>query len=242
MKSSMAEAVSKARIVSIGDNLEPREIRQIFENWAGDSCPPMHQDQFLIMEPTRGTDHRADHHGASHHGPSTLWIADQKTGADYSIPCLRPVQHKHKVHVNAVPRDEALATIRDPSRDYPMRFFGWPAPIPTRNELHIFLWVSSENIIPKMCAQDLFQHFLGAMVAIMNSIGGQTNLVATAKDSFRLSNNVYSELVESIHESGLGSRQDAHVILVPVLGSRLPLIADVQLATQSAAKSKVRPA
>ncbi|RDW76457.1 ankyrin repeat domain-containing protein [Aspergillus mulundensis] len=73
------------------------------------------------------------------------------------------------------------------------------------------------------CAQDIFMSFLSAAASITDSFGGTTKPGMGSND-FILVNDKLSKLVQIFLETGLGSREDAYLCIVPVLQarSRLP--------------------
>lgn len=89
------------------------------------------------------------------------------------------------------------------------------------------LWAHTQNTIPTMCAQDIFISFLSALLRKVDNIGGETKLRCrnSGKDGFLLENNHLDKLVRCFEESGLGSRDDAYICIIPSLmqQSKLPL-------------------
>lgn len=102
-----------------------------------------------------------------------------------------------------------------------IRLFGWPA---TRlsNEMSA-LTVGSKLPIPTLCAQEVYQHVIGAMATALDSLGGVTKPRVEDSTRIYLTNDVISRLADSVVSSGLGSQQDAYSILIPILSRRSKL-------------------
>lgn len=102
-----------------------------------------------------------------------------------------------------------------------IRLFGWPA---TRlsNEMSA-LTVGSKLPIPTLCAQEVYQHFIGAMATTLDSLGGITKPRVEDSTRIYLTNDIISRLADSVVSSGLGSQQDAYSILIPILSRRAKL-------------------
>jgi hypothetical protein len=102
-----------------------------------------------------------------------------------------------------------------------IRLFGWPATRPSNKTSA--LAVAVKHSIPSLCAQEVYQHFIGAMATTLDSIGGITKPRVEDSTRIYLTNDVISQLADSVVSSGLGSHQDAYSILIPILSRRSKL-------------------
>ncbi|WYZ35802.1 hypothetical protein EsH8_X_000449 [Colletotrichum jinshuiense] len=108
------------------------------------------------------------------------------------------------------------------SRQYKslFRLFGWQFATPP------ILAASTTTLghtISTACAHDIYQSFLYAAVQDLESIGGCTKFSRGGRGLF-LENDAVSDLIKRFEESGLGSKQDAICVILPVLRhqSKLP--------------------
>ncbi|KAI9858396.1 MAG: hypothetical protein M1813_007500 [Trichoglossum hirsutum] len=121
------------------------------------------------------------------------------------------------------------------------RYFGWQAvglnahsSMPPQ-----MLSVTASNSLCTMCAQDVFISFMTAVTAIIDTVGGETNardptMEAYLKDAprhedlhhFLLLNSQIDRIANAFVGSGLGSRQDAYMCIIPSLRmhSKLPSV------------------
>lgn len=157
-----------------------------------------------------------------HRGPGVIW---QRTGRDGR---------------NFSPVTKGISADVSTYKEHFFRLFGWPDSLwshrwitsrdprsTSRDPLReTVLIVESKQPMVTLCAQDLYQRFIGAISMIIDSIGGQTSLKVDNNVPY-ISNDVLSKLVESFRECGLGSRQDAYAILIPALEKVLPTMADM---------------
>ncbi|KLU86653.1 hypothetical protein MAPG_05665 [Magnaporthiopsis poae ATCC 64411] len=119
-----------------------------------------------------------------------------------------------------------------------LRLFGWPIaphdkrPIvphgsPAETSTKMFALTTIVNpdnhSIPTTCAHDIYQLFLCAITARLESLGGQTK-PSTGSRGFYFTNEVVSRLAECFKESGLGSIQDAYSVIIPALRCRPELL------------------
>lgn len=102
-----------------------------------------------------------------------------------------------------------------------IRLFGWPGTRPSNKTSALVLGVKLP--IPTLCAQEIYQHFIGAMATTLDSIGGTTKPRVEDSTRIYLNNDVISRLAESVVSSGLGSHHDAYSILIPILSRRSKL-------------------
>lgn len=81
------------------------------------------------------------------------------------------------------------------------------------------LAVSTENSLLAMCTQDIFVSFLASVLNIVDKTNGETSIRGgDHKDSdFQLFNTQVETLVDIFERSKLGSREDAHLCVVPTL-------------------------
>jgi ankyrin repeat protein len=106
-----------------------------------------------------------------------------------------------------------------------LRLYGWAVSHYTKPFV-LTTKVNSQSVSATI-AQELYQTFLCAITASVDSIGGETRPVK-GRSGFYFANEVVSSLADCFEESGLGSRQDAYSVIIPALsfGSKLPLRTD----------------
>ncbi|KAF3281992.1 hypothetical protein TWF970_001939 [Orbilia oligospora] len=97
-------------------------------------------------------------------------------------------------------------------------------------------FVYTKNSPLTMCAQDVFISFLGNVLREIDEIGGKTE-TRTPVDSqnvFLLRNSQIEAMADHFENSGLGSREDAYMCIIPMLvrESKLPGSEDVLTAVQ----------
>lgn len=102
-----------------------------------------------------------------------------------------------------------------------IRLFGWPGTRPSDKTSALVLGVKLP--VPTLCAQEIYQHFIGAMATTLDSIGGTTKPRVEESTRIYLNNDVISRLADSVVSSGLGSHHDAYSILIPILSRRSKL-------------------
>ncbi|KAF3216043.1 hypothetical protein TWF106_008546 [Orbilia oligospora] len=80
-------------------------------------------------------------------------------------------------------------------------------------------FVATENSRLVMCAQDILISFLGAVLRDVEGIGGETTLRASVgrQPTFQLQNSQIEEMADYFENSGLGSREDAYMCIIPTL-------------------------
>ncbi|KAK6335252.1 hypothetical protein TWF718_010686 [Orbilia javanica] len=80
------------------------------------------------------------------------------------------------------------------------------------------LFVTTQNSNLTMCAQDVFIAFLVAVLREVDDIGGMTTVRSSnGEDTFLLENSRVEEMANCFEDSGLGSREDAYMCMVPLL-------------------------
>ncbi|RMJ22703.1 ankyrin repeat-containing protein [Aspergillus sp. HF37] len=107
----------------------------------------------------------------------------------------------------------------------PHRLFGYSSDdFPGDKEI---LAVKTQNGLGTMAAQDLYIRFLGAVFENVAGLGGTTDVLPGAQNTFFAQNTHLDELVTSFESGKLGSREDALLCIAPVLGhqSLLPELA-----------------
>lgn len=148
-------------------------------------------------------------------GPDTLWEVRKDGG---KIRTITTIPNSRK----------------DLSKLLLLRVFGWQAAeLPASrgagdSSTEVFASTTAVgHSISAMCAQDIYQSFLCAITAVVDSIGGQTKGLQRS-EKFCLTNDLLSRLADCFTESGLGSRQDAYLIIIPALRylSKLPSARD----------------
>jgi ankyrin repeat protein len=98
----------------------------------------------------------------------------------------------------------------------PHRLFGYSSDdFPDDKEI---LAVKTENGLETMAAQDLYIRFLGAVLENLAGLGGTTDVLPGAQNTFFAQNTHLDDLVTSFESGNLGSREDALLCIVPVLG------------------------
>ncbi|KAF3935762.1 Ankyrin-1 [Dactylella cylindrospora] len=98
------------------------------------------------------------------------------------------------------------------------------------------LYVLTQNSTLTMCAQDIFMSFLADLFQNITDIGGETKTRTPfdLQNTFLLQNSQIEEMANRFEDSGLGSREDAYMCIIPLLirESKLPGIDDVLNAAQ----------
>jgi ankyrin repeat domain-containing protein 50 len=131
----------------------------------------------------------------------------------------------------------------------PVRYFGLQAvELPEARSSSLILSVTTSNSLAEMCAQDIFVSFLTSITGIIQNIGGETNTRDPTTEAplyrqrseesgnFLLLNTQIDKIASAFVNSGLGSREEAYMCIIPSLRtlSKLPA---VQGAHDSARKS-----
>ncbi|KAF4171487.1 hypothetical protein CNMCM8694_002614 [Aspergillus lentulus] len=123
-----------------------------------------------------------------------------------------------------------------------VRFFGWQgsyAPNATTSDI---ISVTAKNSVTKMCAQEIFISFLCAVASIVADLGCSMVRRRSSND-FYLVNEKISKLINAFAESGIGSREDAFLCIIPAMQtvSKLPSLSQsLASARTSAADSRKR--
>ncbi|KAI1197745.1 hypothetical protein F5X97DRAFT_171694 [Nemania serpens] len=104
----------------------------------------------------------------------------------------------------------------------PVRLYGWQTELEDSPLDISALTIPVSNSIPITCAHDIYQSFLCAFIAALDSIGGETKFIKGSR-GFLFTNNVVTRLVECFEDSGLGDTQDAYSIIVSALRCRFKL-------------------
>ncbi|KAK6353776.1 hypothetical protein TWF730_008203 [Orbilia blumenaviensis] len=95
--------------------------------------------------------------------------------------------------------------------------------------------VSTGNSDLTMCAQDIFIAFMAVVLRGIRDIGGETTLRTPVgqQPAFLLQNSLVEELVNRFEDSGLGSREDAYMCIIPLLtrDRKMPGMPDDVLAS-----------
>jgi hypothetical protein len=90
------------------------------------------------------------------------------------------------------------------------------------------LWFPSDHSIPVLCAQDIFTSLISCALSRVHRLGGITELRRQASDEnpFIFENERLEEIAAIVESSGLGTRSDAYLCLVPLLeqASKMPSI------------------
>ncbi|KAJ0418391.1 hypothetical protein BJY00DRAFT_314953 [Aspergillus carlsbadensis] len=90
------------------------------------------------------------------------------------------------------------------------------------------LWFPSDHPIPVLCAQDIFTALVSCALSKVHRLGGITELRRQASDEnpFIFENERLEEIAAIVEASGLGTRSDAYLCLVPLLeqASKMPSI------------------
>lgn len=105
------------------------------------------------------------------------------------------------------------------------------------------LFVFTQNSTLTMCAQDVFMSFLGAVLRNIDDIGGKTTVRSSFEQSaFLLENSRIEDMANCFENSGLGSREDAYMCIVPLLmrESKLPGMDDALAAVRNHVKSFIK--
>lgn len=123
-----------------------------------------------------------------------------------------------------------------------VRYFGWQALAATHSRgtiassSHRCLSVITQNPLVTLCAQDVYLSFMTAMSAILEDVGGTTDVRDAATETlvqlarldsssdFVLINTNLDRIATAFVDSGLGSREDAYMCIIPPLRafSKLP--------------------
>ncbi|KAK2733521.1 ankyrin repeat domain-containing protein 28 [Colletotrichum kahawae] len=200
LKSSWASQVPVARIISFGVTLSDIGIAEReFRSWA-EYLPGSMSTKRVKTAPR-----------PANQGAHTIWMAEGFPST------LRPLTGSQ---ADKYPAAELL------------RLCGWMslelAQQQDDSTPALALTVSTKQSIPSLCAQDLYQGFLCQAATMLESIGGTTTLGPGSCD-FYLTNDVVTKLVESVKDSGLGTQEDAYLMVIPALARqcRLPLINEV---------------
>ncbi|TFA99971.1 Receptor-interacting serine/threonine-protein kinase 4 [Trichoderma ghanense] len=95
------------------------------------------------------------------------------------------------------------------------RLFGWHGIDALKGPSVGAVKVNSKHI-PTLCSQDIYQSFLSTVAASFD-LDSEATTVTREKDTMRLEHQLVTKLMESFEASGLGSKQDACLIIVPAL-------------------------
>ncbi|CAG8922375.1 unnamed protein product [Penicillium salamii] len=108
---------------------------------------------------------------------------------------------------------------------YTQRLF-MPEPEDNLSEKTV-LTMRTSSPLECLVAQDIFIHFLNEAMTSMKELGGDVDVVPSIQASFLCHNTRINELVAGFEESGLGTREDGLLCIVPVLKKRslLPWVA-----------------
>ncbi|KAL6415763.1 Ankyrin repeat protein [Ilyonectria robusta] len=214
LRVSRASEVPASRIMAVGVAQEDIErARTDLKFWIGD-FPSTSTEKWTAI-PDR-----------MESGPHTLWeTQDEETVRKITATPMSPGSNQSR-----------------------LRLFGWqsaelpdshhsPSEVHSRTELFALTTTVSQSI-SATCAQDIYQSFLCAITADLDSIGGQTKPLRGSR-GFYFENDVVSRLAECFKESGLGSTQDAYLVIIPALRcrSKLPLPGDALPAVHSVAET-----
>lgn len=90
-----------------------------------------------------------------------------------------------------------------------------PADIPNRS-VCFGLTAGTHHSLATLCAHEIYHSFIYGVTEAIESIGGTVTSHAGGLE-FSVNNDVISKLVECFERSGLGSRQDAYLIIVSAL-------------------------
>ncbi|KAL5359986.1 hypothetical protein BJX96DRAFT_164826 [Aspergillus floccosus] len=82
------------------------------------------------------------------------------------------------------------------------------------------LVVRTKNKVEKMVAQDIYIHFLRSALEGLPGLGGEINILPGSHNRLVAHNSRIDDLVECFESSGLGSREDALLCIVPSLRNR----------------------
>ncbi|KAL6854518.1 hypothetical protein J3F83DRAFT_754789 [Trichoderma novae-zelandiae] len=95
------------------------------------------------------------------------------------------------------------------------RLFGWHG-INNSNGPAIGAIRLNSNHIPTLCAQDIYQSFLCAVAALFD-LDNEATTVTREENAMRLEHQLITKLTECFGASGLGSKQDASLVIIPAL-------------------------
>ncbi|KAI5862621.1 ankyrin repeat-containing domain protein [Durotheca rogersii] len=134
-----------------------------------------------------------------------------------------------------------------------VRYFGWQAlgfisdPLLLQESSHMPLYIETKETLEKLCAQDIYLSFITAVAAILRDVGGETHIRDPFTEGqmdltnfnwmpeFTLLNTNLDKMATAFVDSGLGSRQDAYMCIIPPLSmhSKLPRVSEVVQETRN---------
>lgn len=91
-----------------------------------------------------------------------------------------------------------------------------PVPKDDQSEKTV-LTVRTKSPLENMAAQDIFVHFFKQAASNLTLLGGETDIIPGIHGSFFSTNTHINHLVSGIEDSGIGTREDALLCIVPVL-------------------------
>ncbi|KAG2413781.1 hypothetical protein HFD88_002970 [Aspergillus terreus] len=101
---------------------------------------------------------------------------------------------------------------------FPQQLFGYYSDeYPDDKEI---LVVRTKNKLEKMVAQDIYIHFLRSALEGLAELGGEINILPGSQNRLVAHNSRIDDIVECFESSGLGSREDALLCVVPSLRNR----------------------
>lgn len=101
---------------------------------------------------------------------------------------------------------------------FPQQLFGYFSDeYPNDKEI---LVVRTKNKLEKMVAQDVYIHFLRSALEGLEELGGEINMLPGSQNRLVAHNSRIDDIVECFESSGLGSREDALLCVVPSLQNR----------------------
>ena len=101
---------------------------------------------------------------------------------------------------------------------FPQQLFGYYSDeYPDDKEI---LVVRTKNKLEKMVAQDIYIHFLRSALEGLAELGGEINMLPGSQNRLVAHNSRIDDIVECFESSGLGSREDALLCVVPSLRNR----------------------
>ncbi|ETR99620.1 hypothetical protein M419DRAFT_85898, partial [Trichoderma reesei RUT C-30] len=109
-----------------------------------------------------------------------------------------------------------LAMKKLSSKPY-QRLFGWHGIVNTDCATVGAIRIKS-NHIPTLCAQDIYQSFLCTIAAYFE-LEKATTTVTREENTMRLEHRLITKLTDCFEASGLGSKQDAFLVIIPALQS-----------------------
>ncbi|KAL6879886.1 hypothetical protein HDV57DRAFT_98712 [Trichoderma longibrachiatum] len=98
------------------------------------------------------------------------------------------------------------------------RIFGWHG-IATPNPSTIGAISVKSKHIPTLCAQDIYQSFLCTIAAYFE-LENATTAVTREENTMRLEHQLVTQLMACFEESGIGSKHDASLIIIPALQNK----------------------